>query len=179
MQVTATGTRKKVTEDAPSLGKTAQAFVGAVTEGAQILAERVRPHLVEGGVSLNEDSDAFLLLRCLLYTLHLTDRFALAQLRFAGREQFMGAVLAELVKNGGEDLIRPEYNNFQREFGRYGKYLPEGDTGFGGTLCWEFAKALVAEFCPTRVVMIPLFTHEAATQVALIGKTFKECVPKS
>jgi len=168
-----------VTNDLPSLGKTAQAFVGAITEGAQVLAERVRPHLAEAGVSLNEDSDAVLLLRCLLYTLHLTDRFALAQLRFAGREQFMGALLAELVKNGGADLIRPEYNNFQREFGRYRKFLPDGDAGYGGTLCWEFAKAIVAEFCPTRAPIIPVLTYEASTHVALVGKTFAECVPQS
>jgi hypothetical protein len=168
-----------VTHQAPSLGKTAQAFVGAVTEGAQVLAEQLRPHLAKAGASLKDDSDTGLLLRCLLYTVHLTDRFALAQLGFAGREQFMGALLAELVKNGGADLIRPEYNNFQREFGQYGKFLPDGDAGYGGTLCWEFTKAIVAEFCPTSAQIIPLLTYEASTHVTLVGKTFAECVPQS
>lgn len=163
----------------PTLGKAAQAFTGAVTEGAKVLVEHLQEAARAAEIPFPENREDELLAHSLLFVLHATNRFALRFLAISGRAMFMDALLEKLTESTDRESLREAFNETEREYAKCRDFLPEKDEGFSGTVCWEFAKSARDIICPHHPEAAVYFTMAASQTVLALGKTFTQCVPIS
>lgn len=162
-----------------TLGKAAQAFTGAVTEGAKILVDHLREAAAIAELSFPGEREDELLALSLLFVLHAINRFALQSLAISGRALFMDALLEKLTEDTDRESFREAFNETELEYAKCRDFLPAKGEGFGGTVCWEFAKNARDIICPDHPEAAVYFTMAASTTVLALGKTFTECVPIS
>jgi hypothetical protein len=160
-----------------TLGRSAQAFAGAVTEGAKVLVEGLRESAKVAEIPFPEARQDDLLALSLVFVLHATNRFALRFLAISGRALFMDALLEKLTETVDRASFREAFNKTELEYAKCRDFLPAKDEGFGGTVCWEFAKRARDIICPDRPEAAVYFTMAASQTVLVLGKTFTECVP--
>lgn len=104
-----------------SLGQAGEAFSGAISESAQVLAERLQGAVKEANGASTEARNGLLIQEAFYFVLHVTDRIALSRLQISGRELFLNALLTALSAQIGEGVLRAAYNESQARFGQFAK----------------------------------------------------------
>lgn len=151
-----------------------QMFVGAVTEGARLLAERIERRFHRDDTWSGEPRIE-VLLSSLTFVLHATDRIAFANLTPDDRELFMSTILETLTANGGKEELRAAYNAAQHKYSAFKELLPQKGRGAGGTLFFEFAKSVCFENRDINPAVGMILTLQAGNTFDALASTFEEC----
>ena len=120
----------------------AETFVGAVTEAARELGDRIEQVLHPDepwSAARSEVLEATL--TSVKFVLDATERIAADHLSAADRELFMSTV-ESLTLKGERAELREAYSPTPRRGSRFQAVLPPDGEGTGGTLLWELAKSV-------------------------------------
>ena len=123
----------------------AETFVGAVTQAARELADRIEQVLHPDepwSAARSEVLDATL--TSVKFVLDATERIAADHLSAADRELFMSTVESLTLKDGSEEL-REAYSPTCLSGSRFKAVLQPEGKAIGGTLLWELSKSLCRE----------------------------------
>jgi hypothetical protein len=149
-------------------------FVGAVTEAARALAERIEQEFHRDDTWSGEPRIE-VLLSSLTFVLHATDRIAFGNFAPEDRELFMSTVLETLTADGGKEELRAAYNAAQRKYSAFKELVPEEGKGAGGTLFFEFAKGVCFENGDINPAVGMLLTLQAGNTFVALAETFEDC----
>jgi hypothetical protein len=130
----------------------------------------------EDGATTKGAMAAALALELLAFALHLTDRIAFDRFGSRKRQSFMDAVLKAVQRELQPPFsaeLQHLYNTRNSFYATFRKLAPEGNEGAKGTVFWEFAKTVGAEYAngePAAIVTTAMF---AATFVNWLCDAFK------
>src|SRR5438034_5139516 len=121
----------------------AETFVGAVTQAARELADRIEQVLDPDEPWSAEPRSEVLeaTLTSVKFVLEATERIASDYLSPADRELFVSTV-ASLTLKGEREELRDAYSPARRSGSRFKAVLQPDGKATGGTLLWELAKSV-------------------------------------